>query len=29
MVWNDDDGWSSDDVVFWLGGNKIETRLSD
>jgi hypothetical protein len=26
---NDDNGWSSDDVVIWLGGDKIETRLSD
>jgi hypothetical protein len=21
-------GWSSDDVTLWLGGGKIETRLS-
>jgi major membrane immunogen (membrane-anchored lipoprotein) len=26
---NDDDRWSSDDMVIWIGGGKIETRLSD
>jgi hypothetical protein len=25
---NDGGGWSFDDVVLWLGGGKMETRLS-
>jgi hypothetical protein len=25
---NDGGGWSSDGVVLWLGGGKMETRLS-
>jgi hypothetical protein len=29
MKGNDSGGWSSDGVVLWLWGGKIEMRLSD